>query len=147
MLIFSCSYHDHKKVIHEKPLNFLLPFKVMKYNTYANNRLSIIKNAFPVITMPHCWYHKNQLFSDSKNKPQSNIFKYITIALKNRYLVLQISTKMMWNSCNVELTVKLTLAMDGPLVNSTSTISLFPAHAARCNGLDPLSSALLHDAS
>ena len=49
--------------------------------------------------------------------------------------------------CVVELTVKLTLAMEGPFVNNISTISLFPAHAARCNGLDPLSSALLHEAS
>ena len=44
-------------------------------------------------------------------------------------------------------TVKLTLAMEGPLVSRISTMAACPAHAARCNGLDPLSSALLQEAS
>ena len=64
-----------------------------------------------------------------------------------RTFVLANDYKNTWHESVVKLTVKLTLAMEGPFVNNISTISLFPAHAARCNGLDPLSSALLHEAS
>ena len=45
------------------------------------------------------------------------------------------------------LTVRLTLAIDGPLVIRISTICACPAHAAKWSGLEPLSSALLHEAS
>ena len=43
--------------------------------------------------------------------------------------------------------VRLTLAMDGPCVRRVRTTSAAPAHAARCNGLEPRSSALLQEAS
>jgi hypothetical protein len=45
------------------------------------------------------------------------------------------------------LTVRFAFAIDGPCVRSVSTMGANPAQAERCNGLEPLSSALLHDAS
>ena len=51
-----------------------------------------------------------------------------------------------WRSKS-SFTVRLTLEMEGPRVKSTSTIGAWPAHEAKCNGLEPLSSALLQEAS
>jgi hypothetical protein len=47
----------------------------------------------------------------------------------------------------LKLTVRLTLAIEGPWVRSVLTMSDFPAQAAKWRGLEPLSSALLQEAS
>ena len=89
--------------------------------------------------------HEQQLVTLKPMPEISNIFEHhyiLTTIIFVQQMIIEIH-----GMCVVKLTVKLTLAMEGPFVNNISTISLFPAHAARCNGLDPLSSALLHEAS